>query len=417
MKAFRLFMLLIFSSVAANAATEDGIRFESGTWKAITKKARNENKLIFIDCYTAWCGPCKRLSAEIFPLKQVGSVFNENFINYKVDMEKGEGVTLQKKFHVGAFPTLLWVNAEGEVVHRALGFMKADVLLKEAQKALTGGNYLSQLEDRYIRNSDNPEVTREYLNSLVKTADVRAKAIAEKYFTMIPKEQYLDHDVFEIIASYLQTPFSPVVQYIFENRTLFDEKFKKSKMDVMAQNVYNRFRNSLLSKVKNGGRFDEDSFQKLIALMHDQKFENRLFFAENTRIKMFQYQKDWKSYAAKIDKLLASGLHDNLRSGIFEEWYRVILDSDCKDAEVLKRAVVWTELGFRNENTFNMVRLAGNLKDKLSILVRIKGVDAEVEKTKNELALLNHLAVKQTEFEGSKAARIKMLEAMSKKTN
>lgn len=414
MKVFRLFILLIFSSVVAFAATEDGIRFESGTWKEITKKAKKENKLIFIDCYTDWCGPCKRLSAEIFPLKQVGAVFNENFINYKVDMEKGEGINLQKKFNVGAFPTLLWVNTAGEVVHRALGFMTADVLLKEAQKALTAGSYLSQLEVRYTRNSDDPEVTREYLNSLVKTADVRAKAIAEKYFTMIPKAQYLDHDVFEIIAGYLQTPFSPVGRYIFENRVLFEEKFKKSKMDVVAQNVYTRFRNSLLSQVKSGGRFDEDSFQKLITLMHEQKFENGLFFAENTRIKMFQHQKDWKSYAAKIDTLLAGGLHNNLRSGIFEEWYRVILDSDCKDAGVLKRAVVWTELGFRNDNTFNMVRLAKNLQARLSLLERMKGVDGAIEKTKNELALLNELSVKQNEFEVSKAARIKMLEAMSK---
>lgn len=163
MKEFRLVMLLVFSSVAVLAARVEGIRFESGTWKEITAKAKKENKLIFIDCYTSWCGPCKRLSAEIFPLKEVGEVFNENFINYKVDMEKGEGMSLQKKFHVGAFPTLLWVNADGEVIHRALGFVKEDVLLAEAKKALAGGSYLAELEKHYEENPYNPDVTRAFL--------------------------------------------------------------------------------------------------------------------------------------------------------------------------------------------------------------------------------------------------------------
>ncbi|MNK15549.1 thiol:disulfide interchange protein precursor [compost metagenome] len=417
MKEFRLVMLLIFSSVVAFATTAEGIHFESGTWKEIIVKAKKENKLIFIDCYTSWCGPCKRLSAEIFPLKEVGEVFNKNFINYKVDMEKGEGVTLQKKFHVGAFPTLLWVNAAGEVVHRALGFMQEDTLLKEAQKALNGGSNLSELEDRYIKKPTSLDATRAYLKSLAATADVRATPLAEKYFAMLPEEKYQDQDVFDLMVGYLQNPFSPIGKYFFENRTIFNQKFKKTKVDVMAENIYSRFANSLISQVKNGVEFDEESFQKLIKLMDEQQFEKRTFFVESIRIKMYQNQKNWKGYATKVNEAIEIIRNDNLRSGVFERWYKVILESDCKDPEVLKSALTWANLSFESDYTFNLVRLTKKLQDKLSLLARLKGEDLMIEKTKTELALLNQLIVKQSEFEAKKAETMKMIEAMTKKSH
>ena len=38
-----------------------GIQFEIGSWKEVLQKAKQENKLIFVDLYTTWCGPCKKM--------------------------------------------------------------------------------------------------------------------------------------------------------------------------------------------------------------------------------------------------------------------------------------------------------------------------------------------------------------------
>jgi uncharacterized protein YyaL (SSP411 family) len=59
-------------------------------------KAKKENKLIFVDAYASWCGPCKLMVKNIFPLKTVGDYYNSHFINAKIDMEKGEGIELAK---------------------------------------------------------------------------------------------------------------------------------------------------------------------------------------------------------------------------------------------------------------------------------------------------------------------------------
>jgi len=96
-----LFSLLAFSQ---------GIQFEHGTWKEVPQKAQQTDKPIFIDVYTSWCGPCKMMSQNVFPLVEVGKAYNVNFICYQVDAEKGDGIEISKKYGVRAFPTYLFLN-------------------------------------------------------------------------------------------------------------------------------------------------------------------------------------------------------------------------------------------------------------------------------------------------------------------
>ena len=85
--------------------------------KKVLKKAKKEKKLIFIDCYTSWCGPCKMLSSQVFTREDVGNQFNADFVNVKYDMEKdADGVMLKDKFEVKAFPTLVFVDPNTQQV-------------------------------------------------------------------------------------------------------------------------------------------------------------------------------------------------------------------------------------------------------------------------------------------------------------
>ena len=52
--------------VIADIPKEQGVTFFEGTLQAGLEKAKTENKLIFVDCYTTWCGPCKTLKTIYF---------------------------------------------------------------------------------------------------------------------------------------------------------------------------------------------------------------------------------------------------------------------------------------------------------------------------------------------------------------
>ena len=106
-----------------------GIQFTSARWTDILKKAKAENKVIFLDAYASWCGPCKMLQKNVFTQKSVGEYFNKRFINVKMDMEKGEGPSLAQVYPLEAYPTLLFINGNGRVVRKAIGYMSADDLI------------------------------------------------------------------------------------------------------------------------------------------------------------------------------------------------------------------------------------------------------------------------------------------------
>lgn len=100
----------------------DGIQFHTGTWNEALKMAKKENKLIFLDVYATWCGPCKKLKSKTFSDKEVGAYYNSNFINVSADGENGEGITLSQKYGIQQYPSLLFIDASGEVKASTSGF-------------------------------------------------------------------------------------------------------------------------------------------------------------------------------------------------------------------------------------------------------------------------------------------------------
>ncbi|MCY7352788.1 MAG: thioredoxin family protein [Cytophagaceae bacterium] len=145
MTRFRIFLLLsLVSFSAATLATDRkpapaddgkaGIQFFTGSWKDALAKAKAEKKLVFLDAYAAWCGPCKMMQARTFPDKRVGEFFNQKFISVKMDMEKGEGPALANMYPLDAYPTLFFMDSRGKVVKKVVGLHSPDDLLTVARQ-------------------------------------------------------------------------------------------------------------------------------------------------------------------------------------------------------------------------------------------------------------------------------------------
>ena len=112
------------------------LQHQKSDYEEALKKAGKEGKMVFMDCYTVWCGPCKMMNERVFTQKVVGDYFKKHFIPLKVDMEKGEGIALRKKFDVNAFPTMFILDAEGNIVGKLQGARDTDIFLKELKEIL-----------------------------------------------------------------------------------------------------------------------------------------------------------------------------------------------------------------------------------------------------------------------------------------
>jgi thioredoxin 1 len=109
---------------------EEGIQFIESNWSKALAEAKKQNKLIFLDAYTSWCGPCKMLKRNTFPDKAAGEYFNKNFINVALDMEKGDGIAVAEKYQVNAYPTLIIADAAGNMVTYTKGYIDAKQLIE-----------------------------------------------------------------------------------------------------------------------------------------------------------------------------------------------------------------------------------------------------------------------------------------------
>ncbi|MEE1945769.1 thioredoxin family protein [Pedobacter sp. KR3-3] len=159
--------LLLLSSILAVKAQENGINFLKDTkWNDALSMAKAQNKLIFVDVYTDWCGPCKTMDAEIFPLKVVGDKYNRHFINYKLDAEKGEGPALKAKYSVKTYPNYLFINGDGVLIYRSTSSMPANEFLLVADQALAEAKQpetILQLDERYPASRKDKDFMYTYL--------------------------------------------------------------------------------------------------------------------------------------------------------------------------------------------------------------------------------------------------------------
>ena len=209
----KLQILIALIVLATGQAFGQGIEFFHGTWEEALEEARQEEKVIFIDAYATWCGPCKRMAREVFPNEKVGEYFNRHFINMKLDMEKEEGLTFRKAYPVSAFPTLYFIDGKGEVVEKVRGAQDVDSFLKLGEKVLSLADNSEEYAAEYEKGSRGPELMYKYVKALNKSGKSSLRIANE----------YLDGQ------KDLNTEFN--LRFIFESAIEADSKIFSMMMD------------------------------------------------------------------------------------------------------------------------------------------------------------------------------------------
>ncbi len=163
-----------------------GIQFFEGTWKEALAKAKQENKLLFVDSYATWCGPCIRMAKNVFTQEEVGRFFNDNFINLKLDMEKEDGVTFGHKYPVSAFPTLHWLDGDGKVIKKVRGAQQAESLINIGKEALKANDKSVEMAELYEQGNRDYEFMLKYVKALNMAGKPSLK-ISNEYLNSNPK--------------------------------------------------------------------------------------------------------------------------------------------------------------------------------------------------------------------------------------
>lgn len=163
----KLLILAVAGLLSFNAFSQ-GMEFFHGTWEECKAEAKKENKKIFIDFYTKWCGPCRAMAKNVFPLPAVGELYNKYFINYKVDAEVGEGPALAKQYNVKGYPTFIYADADGNSIYEgsSIGAGDEEGFIRLAKLALgLEEKTWAWYEEEYNNGNRKTEFLEAYFNA------------------------------------------------------------------------------------------------------------------------------------------------------------------------------------------------------------------------------------------------------------
>ena len=176
----RFSVIISFLLLTSVKVLAGGIEFFHGTWEEALVKAMDEEKLIFVDAYTTWCGPCKRMAKTVFTNDKVGEFYNANFICMKIDMEKADGITFQRNYPVSAYPTLYYIDGKGKAVHKVKGGRQVEDFLTLGRGVLGKVDYSADYAAAYDKGDRDPELVYNYVRALNKAGKPSLK-IANAY--------------------------------------------------------------------------------------------------------------------------------------------------------------------------------------------------------------------------------------------
>ncbi|UOG75897.1 thioredoxin family protein [Hymenobacter tibetensis] len=148
MKNLLIWVLLSLATRSAQGQDE-GIRFVAGTWNEVQTQAKKLGKPIFVFGTSEHCSPCHEMEKTTLREAAAGAYFNDKFVSYRLDLEKGEGIGFAKQHDIVGFPTYLFFAADGTLLHRSSSGKPAAALVTDGETAFNPALAFYGLQRRY----------------------------------------------------------------------------------------------------------------------------------------------------------------------------------------------------------------------------------------------------------------------------
>jgi thioredoxin-related protein len=355
-------------------AQEKGIQFEHGlSWKEVQAKAKTENKYIFMDCFTTWCGPCKQMSAEIFPQEEVGTFFNKHFVSVQVQIDRTSGDNeavkkwyddaklIESSYSIQAYPTFLYFSPDGRLVHRVVGGGEAAVFIEKSAAALDPSKQYYTLMDKYNKGSEKEpgDIRRLALVSLEAYDQKNAIIYADEYLKT--QKNLFTKENIEFLSQFTNNSKAPGFDVFLNHGDQADSFLGKGQAHrivssiILREEVYPK-----ISRDKNAPAPDWPGLQADIEKKYPGYSEEIVC---GFKVQYFQVKKDWSNfqpavteYISKYESSLSPMELNNFAWTVFENY---------TDVKFLEEALVWSRSSLKDKEDPMFMDTYANLLYKI----------------------------------------------------
>lgn len=221
------FITLLSFVLGSATISAQGIEFFKGTWAEALEKAQQEEKLVFVDAFAKWCGPCKRMAKNVFTNAAVGEYYNTNFVNLKLDMEESESSDFKKFFSVSAYPTLFYIDGNGELVKKVVGGQQTQAFINLGKNVLKSYDRSGIYAKAYEEGDRSFDLVLKYIKALNR-ADKSSQKVANDFLR--EKTGLSSNKKAEILYESLTLADSRIFDLFVKERKLIEDKYSSKKV-------------------------------------------------------------------------------------------------------------------------------------------------------------------------------------------
>ncbi|MCP4312190.1 MAG: thioredoxin [Bacteroidetes bacterium] len=204
----RLFRVpLLFIMLALSFAAFSQVEFievvTAGDLEAAQKKADDGMLMMFVDVYASWCGPCKKMDAEVYADEAVAEYMNKHFVNVRMDGETDFGRKYAAEQQLQGYPSMYIFSDEGDPVSSLVGYKPAAELLPYLDKLVVNYKVLEGYRGEVENGTITVEDYADYI-SLVREMgnEEEAENLAGDYIRMKIGDELRDGDI-RVVAFYM----------------------------------------------------------------------------------------------------------------------------------------------------------------------------------------------------------------------
>ena len=269
--------------------------------------AKAEDKMVFIDFYTDWCGPCKRMAKEVFPRKEIGDYLNSRYVCIQLNAEK-DGKNLAKTLHVDAYPTFIVLDTTGHPLFRIVGGMDETRFINRMEENINPEFSPARVAERYAAGERTPKVIEFYVSSLMRNCKyAEGIDVVEDSFNSLSNEQRMREDNLFLYLRYTVDWNNDRAQFFIDHHDDFDgatkEKINKHFIFLYQNEIKRYFLGSIFQNKEFNDRQYQILKQKAILLPKEMLKELKPVFKLIEYSAVADYEKYIKTCIVEFDKL------------------------------------------------------------------------------------------------------------------
>ena len=355
-KSFKYIVFLLFLIYTQITLSQSAISFSENGLKPALEKAKTENKPVLLWCYATWCPHCKTMKAGVFIDQAVADYFNRTFICTSQDMEKGEGIELNKELKIISYPTFVFYDPTGTIIYRVEGELKSNVFIQEGKNALTQKRQLPYLKLQFEKDVSNSSNCFEYLRAL-KKGGLDVSTVINQYFATQSDKQLLSEVNWRIISNGVSDINSREMKFVISHQEEFSSITSparvKRKLDYMVKELLNPL-------VETTDTANYLINRKLAAQIHSYSTDSLIFCYD---LRIWALTKNWNAYRNTCQQSTKAFAWNN-RTQLNEIAGNFL--NNITDAKALSLAELWAQRSLALDEEYDTYLLCSKIYKKLN---------------------------------------------------